>query len=106
VLARDLVREAAARMGCYQTDAKRLLDIYCRLVSEALAAGKDVHLHGLGVFKPLPHRRRQTVRFVAAKRLRQAAARAPKSMQGPAALADELAVAAARAGTEESAPMP
>ncbi|MFZ5768057.1 MAG: HU family DNA-binding protein, partial [Bacillota bacterium] len=83
VLAGDLARQAAARMGCFIVDARRLLHIYADLIAESLAAGKEVRLIGLGTFKPLPHRRRQTVKFLAAKRLREAAARAPRLRAEP-----------------------
>lgn len=50
---KKLVREVADRQGCYQVDARSVLDHFSSVVAESLAAGKAVHLSGLGTFYPV-----------------------------------------------------
>jgi DNA-binding protein HU-beta len=52
-----LVREVAARMGCYKKDARELLDHFASVVAEQVAAGKRVQYAGLGVFYPAVSKR-------------------------------------------------
>lgn len=52
-----LVREVAARMGCYRKDARELLDHFVGVVAENVTAGRRVQYAGLGVFYPSVTRR-------------------------------------------------
>jgi DNA-binding protein HU-beta len=47
-----LVREVAARMGCYRKDARELLDHFSAFIAEQVAAGRKVQYAGLGIFYP------------------------------------------------------
>ncbi|MGQ9825659.1 MAG: HU family DNA-binding protein [Desulfotomaculales bacterium] len=52
-----LIKEVAARMGCYRKDARELLDHFAAVVAENVAAGRKVQYAGLGIFYPAVSRR-------------------------------------------------
>lgn len=52
-----LVKEVAARMGCYRKDARELLDHFAAVVAENVAVGRKVQYTGLGIFYPSVARR-------------------------------------------------
>lgn len=52
-----VVREVAARMGCYKRDVREVLDHFSAIIVEQAAAGKKVRYASLGVFYPAVSRR-------------------------------------------------
>lgn len=48
---KTVVREVAARMGCYKKDAMELLEHFSNVVAETLAAGGAVDFRPLGIFR-------------------------------------------------------
>lgn len=71
----ELVKEVAARMGCYRKDARELLDHFSSVVAEQVAIGRKVQYASLGIFYPAVTRRgrgagkRRKIKFRPAREL-------------------------------------
>ncbi|HAP93148.1 MAG TPA: hypothetical protein DCM26_00805 [Desulfotomaculum sp.] len=65
-----LVKEVAARMGCYKKDAREVLEHFADVVGENVRAGKSAQFTGLGVLYPVISKRGvKVVKFRAATSL-------------------------------------
>lgn len=73
----EVVARVSERMMCYKKDCRQLLTHFADLVMEELLAGHLVYFRPLGTFHPVVGRGgKRRVRFVPARRLRLALARA------------------------------
>lgn len=66
----DLIKEVARRMGCYQRDARELLEHFADVVAQQTTSSKRVYISFLGTFYTVPARkpradgtRRQVLKF-------------------------------------------